>query len=307
MAHAAAQAADSDVLRARDCLSFRFGPYSYRIARALKGSVYSVSDGKRTISEQLLWAFGVGEVGQTYVLERNGSYYESRVSYYSAIQGLDLTTGHPRSAPAWLDDAVGRSMDATEIRRCFGCHTTASTTGNRFDPSRLIPGITCEACHGPGAKHVSAMKAGRVQRSLILSPARLYPVDSVDFCGACHRTWWDVKLLGAVGISNVRFQPYRLENSRCWGKGDARITCVSCHDPHHPLQRDSAPYDERCLRCHLARPGAKPDREHPGVACPMSTRNCVSCHMPKVELPDMHFKFTDHQIRVVREGEPYPN
>jgi len=29
--------------------------------------------------------------------------------------------------------------------------------------------------------------------------------------------------------------------------------------------------------------------------------------MPQYELPGGHFKFTDHQIRVVRAGEPYPD
>jgi hypothetical protein len=71
----------------------------------------------------------------------------------------------------------------------------------------------------------------------ILDPARLDPVDSVDFCGACHHTWQDVVTNGFVntGQFNVRLAPYRLENSRCWGKGDARLTCIACHDPHKPL------------------------------------------------------------------------
>ena len=29
--------------------------------------------------------------------------------------------------------------------------------------------------------------------------------------------------------------------------------------------------------------------------------------MPKVNLPGGHMAFTDHQIRIVRPGEPYPN
>jgi formate-dependent nitrite reductase cytochrome c552 subunit len=35
--------------------------------------------------------------------------------------------------------------------------------------------------------------------------------------------------------------------------------------------------------------------------------NCVGCHMPKIDLPGAHAKFTDHQIRIVRAGDPYPN
>jgi hypothetical protein len=39
---------------------------------------------------------------------------------------------------------------------CFTCHNTAAMTKGKLDPSHLIPSVTCEACHGPGAKHVSA-------------------------------------------------------------------------------------------------------------------------------------------------------
>ena len=28
--------------------------------------------------------------------------------------------------------------------------------------------------------------------------------------------------------------------------------------------------------------------------------------MPKVYLPEMHYSFTDHRIRITREAEPYP-
>jgi hypothetical protein len=29
--------------------------------------------------------------------------------------------------------------------------------------------------------------------------------------------------------------------------------------------------------------------------------------MPKYELPDAHHRFTDHRIRIAREGDPYPD
>jgi len=152
---------------------------------------------------------------------------------------------------------------------------------------------------------VAVKKAGvEAGAGLIMNPGRLEPADQVDFCGACHTAWWDVKLLGTTGLPNVRFQPYRLENSRCWGKGDARLTCVACHDPHRPLVRDAAFYDQRCMSCHVAA-GAKPTADHPGRPCPKSTKDCVTCHMPKYEAPDMHFEYTDHQIRIAQPGAPF--
>jgi hypothetical protein len=47
----------------------------------------------------------------------------------------------------------------------------------------------------------------------ILNPRSFSPVASVDFCGACYRTWADVYEM-QVGVPG--FQPYRLEESKCW-------------------------------------------------------------------------------------------
>jgi hypothetical protein len=119
-------------------------------------------------------------------------------------------------------------------------------------------------------------KQGAVE---IKDPADLSSSDSVDFCGACHSTWADVVAAAAKpGPGKIRFQPFGLEQSRCWGtNGDARITCVACHDPHRPLVHEPSAYDSKCLACH----------------------GLVTCHMPKYELPQTHAVFTDHEIRVV--------
>jgi hypothetical protein len=305
MAHAALRPTDSEALRTHEQLTFHLAPYSYQIQRQQAGSLYSVTDGKQTISAPLSWAFGLGESGQTYILERNGTFFESRMSYFPALDGLDFTPTPSRAPGSTLEDALGRRMlYSGETQRCFGCHTTASTTNRRFDPGPLIPGVTCEACHGPGAKHVAAMNSGRMQQGLrsILDPGQLNPVDQVDFCGACHRTYVDVILSKTFGILNLRFQPYRLERSQCWIKSNNGITCLACHNPHQPRVRDLASYDDRCLGCHHF---PAPSRGHSAKTCTVSTNNCVSCHMPKYEVPGTHAKFTDHFIRIVRKGEGY--
>jgi hypothetical protein len=314
MANAAIPAAGAGILQRHKSLELVSGPYHFEISAAAGGSVYSVNDGTHSISQPLQWAFGTGEVGQTYVYQNAGVFYESRVSFYPVLQGLDLTLGHHPPAAADLGDALGRAMVVSETRLCFGCHTTRSTTSGQFDVNSLIPGISCEACHGPGAKHVAAMRHKQTKPGLptILNPARLDPSDSVDFCGACHRTAWDVALSNAVGVARVRFQPYRLEKSRCWGKGDARLTCLACHDPHRPLVRDPAAYDNQCLSCHGAKAGVEAgatSRQGGGVSsrvCPAGTSKCVTCHMAKYEIPGSHAQFTDHWIRVVKGEVAYP-
>lgn len=309
MAHASMLPANSEILREHDRLSLRLGPYNYTISRTAEGSVYSVSDATSLISEPLLWAFGFGNTGQTFIYQRDGFFYESRLSFYKTLQGLDLTPGHGSKTPDNLEDALGRLIDPATLRRCFGCHTTASATIAGFDPTHVMHGVTCEACHGPGAKHVGLMDEGKTEqgRQAIFNPRRLNPVALVDFCGACHRTVSDVYEMGATGVANLRFQPYSLENSRCWGDGDARLTCIACHDPHQQLVHDPGPYDDKCLGCHLAAPVKKTSRDHPGKACPIGQKNCVTCHMPRVVVPNMHAPFTDHRIRIVRSGDPYPD
>jgi hypothetical protein len=316
MALAATPAAGAGIFLKHRELEFLSGPYNFRISASGDDRVYSVSDGTNSRRQLLSWAFGAGEVGQTYIFQREGKFFESRVSFYPALQGLDLTLGHNALLANDLSEALGRAMADPEIRLCFGCHTTASTTRGRFDAAGLIAGVTCEACHGPGAKHIAAMKQGQMKRGLqvIFNPRKLDPVDSVDFCGACHRTAWDVALVNTVGIANIRFQPYRLEKSRCWGHGDARLTCVACHDPHQPLVRDAAAYDKQCLSCHRSGTAAVQDTtaakaagDHPGSACPAGVNKCVTCHMAKYEIPGSHAQFTDHWIRVVRANAGYPD
>jgi len=309
MAHAAVSAEDSEIAQTHDVLRLQVGPFNYEFQSVQGKNILKVSDGKGSVSVPLSWSFGVGHTGQTYLYEQNGNYYEAHVSYYSAVRALDITPGQSRSIPATLESAAGRRMSTAETELCFGCHTTGSMLKEQFDPGGISLGVSCEACHGPGASHVTAENLGTAQpgESLIFNPARLDRAASVDFCGACHRTWGDVLTLHpASGIFNLRFAPYRLENSKCWKQGDGRITCLACHDPHQPLSHDTASYDSACLRCHSTTPPAKQSASIAAATCRVAAKNCVTCHMPKYELPGLHSSFTDHHIRVVRGQAPYP-
>jgi hypothetical protein len=313
MGRTAEYADDAEILHAHADLSFSVGVYRYLIKSDAKHSLYTVTDGTQTLSSPLLWAFGTGRVGQSYLFKReDGHFYEARVTYFESSKNLGFTPSRDLASPKDVEEAMDRPVGSTEIGHCFGCHTTASTIDDKFDEKNLIPGVTCEACHGPGAKHAAAMKSLingtlRPRGDDIFNSAHLSPADSVDFCGACHGTWWDVKLSGVKGVSTARSAPYRLVTSKCWGKGDFRLTCTACHDPHEQLQTESAAYDHACLKCHVTSPGQKTTTEHPGAACPVGTNKCSSCHMEKVYVPEMHDKFTDHRIRIVRAGEPFPD
>ena len=216
-------------------LTFQDGPWTYRISRENDRSTYTVSDGKNTITGRLLWAFGFGAAGQTYVYEYDGALHESRVSYYTRLQGLDLTMGAIGSKPASLATAAGRKMQNQDVAECFGCHSTGSSPRAKFTMDSMVPGVQCGACHEGVNKHELSMASNTTQ-SLPPKLARLNTEEVSESCGRCHRTWEQISVNGPRGVANVRFQPYRLTNSKCYDAEDRRISCVACHDPHRPLE-----------------------------------------------------------------------
>ena len=306
MAQAMEPVGGSKVLSDNPKLKMTVGPYTYEITRNGKQSSYSVTDGKDTISFPITYAFGQGRMGQTYMLERDGKFYESLVSFYNEPKALDFTIGAPREVPKSLTDAVGRLLSAKEVASCFSCHATSTVFGgSQLRLDNLTHGIRCEACHGPGGQHVAAVKAGETPAQSIFNPGLMSGDElTQQFCASCHRGAEEFSLLKSMEINNVRFQPYRIFRSKCYSD-DRNISCTACHNPHEPLREDAAYYDKRCLECHSLRD--KNAKAGDGKSCPTADKDCTSCHMPKIEVKAAHFKFTDHYIRVVKPGEAYPN
>jgi len=278
MAHALELPDACSILKSRPVLTLTGGRYTYRIEHG----VYSVSDGHNTVTAPIRWAVGLGSAGQTYLYEKDGELYQSRVSYYRAIDALDFTLGALNAKPANLSEAAGQLMDRQEKAKCFGCHATGA-----------IPGVQCERCHGSIEDHLAKLTPMKSLRKLTTE-------EMSNFCGQCHRTWDEIASSGIRGVIDVRFQPYRLTNSKCYDPDDARISCVACHDPHQEVERRDRSYDSKCQACHA---GGKASAK----ACKVAGANCVGCHMPKVEIPGSHNKFTDHEIRIVRANAPYPD
>jgi hypothetical protein len=305
MALAMESVADSRVLVQNPQLSMRVGPYLYEIKRNGKQSSYSVTDGKETISLPIVYAFGQGRMGQTYVLQHEGKFYESLVSFYNEPKGLDFTIGAPRTVPDSLTEAVGRLLSPNEVSSCFSCHSAGAVSGGQIRLEKLSHGVRCEVCHGPGGQHVAAAKEDENSSKLIFNPGWLSGDElTQQFCASCHRGSDEFSLLKSMEINNVRFQPYRIFHSKCYSD-DRKISCTACHDPHEPLQENPAYYDAKCLACHALK--GKPPAQGRSLSCPVSNKDCTSCHMPKIEVKAAHFNFTDHYIRIVKPGERFPN
>ena len=227
------------------------------------------------------WAFGAGAKATTWVSQTGeDAVVEHGLTYYAASKSLGVTPGHTSSA-----DRAYRTLDpvATSLR-CFRCHSTgpvALAANFKVQPSEL--GVHCEACHGPGRAHAESGGAAAIQ-----NPRRLTAVQINALCGACHRqastldegTEWS-------NVWNVRHEPSYLHRAACFRNSNGGLSCLTCHDPHQPLQTAAASYDKHCVSCH-------PNAVH---AVPAVRQSCVGCHMPQVAV-SADLKFTNHWIGI---------
>lgn len=302
MRHALEIPGANPVLEAHPNLNVQMGAYTYTVQTKDGKSTYTVTDGKDTMTLPIRWPFG--QHSQTWVLEKDGNMYEGLVSYFHEIEGLGTTPGDSKLTPHNLTEAMGRKLDTTETNMCFNCHATNAVDGVKLTLDKLTPGLDCERCHAGSEQH----RTDAIHDNYTTVPKKLRTMDAEDaanFCGQCHRTWDTVVRNGWKGIIDVRFQPYRLENSKCFTGTDRRISCLACHDPHQQVNHDSASYDSKCMACH-GEAKTSPTAIANIKTCPVATSKCTSCHMPKLELPGVHARFTDHMIRIVRAGDPYP-
>jgi len=303
MSGALRRASASEFLRDHPDLKFSSGRYAWSIRTREGVSSYSVTDGQSAIAAPIVWAFGAGVVGQTYMAERGGSLYELPISYYPTIKTVDWTLGHSALPRATLEQAFGRKIGPDEARRCFGCHSAATVRTGAAQPESLAPGVQCGQCHANASQHAIAVTKGDGANARIAKLSALGAEELGAVCAGCHQSWAETAANGPRGVLNVRAQLYRLTNSRCYDAEDGRISCTACHDPHSSLVTDLSYYDRKCGACHTSN---RPAGSRPIKMCPIAKENCVSCHMPKVEIPGLHFAFADHQIRIVRPGDKYP-
>jgi len=167
----------------------------------------------------------------------------------------------PRNVSPWLD-------------ACTGCHTTGYN--KNLNMSFVALGITCESCHGAGAKHVAA--AG--DKSLISASV------GNDACDSCHGSGRQGEQLKQMSHTTVFKEVSEARGEQYWKSGCFRchsaaykvaelkgkpvpkaedyltgalkddrlgITCAVCHDPHKntgheaQLRKD---INETCMQCH---------------------------------------------------------
>ncbi|HXJ42518.1 MAG TPA: tetratricopeptide repeat protein, partial [Bryobacteraceae bacterium] len=127
---------------------------------------------------------------------------------------------------------------------------------------------------------------------------KLNPIALNELCGACHRQASSLDDETDWGNPwNLRHQPAYLHRAACFrnspGTSKEAMSCLTCHDPHAPIEKRAAVYDAKCASCH-------PKVAHKAA---IAAKTCVSCHMPQVSTSKT-LSFTNHWIGIYEQAGP---
>jgi predicted CXXCH cytochrome family protein len=175
-------------------------------------------------------------------------------------------------------------------------------TRNRFRGDHLLEvGIGCESCHGGSREHVQTPS---VKPSFAVKSRFLYTVPSGKSttaqlvnrtCARCHQvlfsrypyTWEGGTRRGHEGGANINSGEGR---DLLLGACASQLSCVACHDPHAPDNREKMAAlegeagDAICLRCHEKYRGAQAVAAHTHHSPTGKGARCLACHMAKKNL-----------------------
>jgi predicted CXXCH cytochrome family protein len=256
----------------------------------------------------------------------------SWVNYWKLID----PDGSQRPDPDLFHTMSGRTNYQSN---CAPCHTSQLRAGDpRSGDTRTLlfrePGVNCEMCHGPSARHVAAMAAGKPYSKLPADPPVDFPkLDNRSFvaiCAQCHMQSavreegsageWNYSETGKSFVARYSSRPYvdfsrrafykdgrfrettfiaeAFMRSACYRKGQAQ--CGSCHNPHPPdaaANTTSLKYrDNPDQMCLQCHPTyAGRIEAHTHHAADSEASRCVSCHMPRV-MNSLLFLARTHRI-----------
>jgi hypothetical protein len=238
---------------------------------------------------------GSGTKGQTYLSWVNNQLIELPVSYFTQVKAWANSPGYPLYPTLFNRPAT---------TRCLECHSTFAGTltppmqePEKFDSTKLIYRITCEKCHGPGAKHVAyqTKNPNDTVSRFIVNPLQLSKALSMDLCNLCHsgrlqKTKPSFEFIAGDTLSNyfeidtgtknvsiidVHGNQYGLlAASKCF-RISKTMTCLTCHDVHKNERGKMQLFSQRCMSCHTNQ-----HKQINGLSNAKLITNCVNCHMP---------------------------
>jgi DmsE family decaheme c-type cytochrome len=248
--------------------------------------------------------------------KRNGG-TGTRFAVFALVFGISCLFAEPALAAV---DAVDPMADATYVgeKVCIKCHQVENThftftqhaKAFRQNPKSEAEKQVCEACHGPGSKHVP--EADNKKREFLIGFTKEWgtPVEKqTGACLTCHqrgqRIHWPGSThdLNKVSCSDCHNPMARFSASGLLKKASIAQTCETCHpqqrsefdkrshmpvhegkmsceDCHNPHGSDTKPLlkaetvNEVCYACHAEKRGPFL-WEHAPVR-----ENCMNCHLP---------------------------
>jgi len=295
----------------------------------------------RPASYEIKWVFGVYPLQQVLIPLAGGRLQAFNVAWDS-VRGrwFDLfPAAHSSrdalhwSAPQQNWNYMCAECHATGLRR--GWDSTAAsyrTTWHRLD-------VGCQACHGPGSRHVAWAKAARTD-STTPRPDSAYGLEvrlpasnartEIETCARCHSrraplgdgfqhrnrlmddylpALLDEGLYHADGqIQDEVYEYGSFQQSRMFAKG---LRCSDCHDPH--TQGTKAAGNAVCTSCHNATgASARPGIDTRGLRAKVYDSvshsfhrgagpgtQCVDCHAPVTRYMMVDPRL-DHSFRIPR-------
>jgi len=213
---------------------------------------------------------------------------------------------------------------------CAECHSTNLIKGyepdsDTYDTTWSDINVGCEACHGPGSRHVAWARITPMARptlpddGLAVTTSRISPRKMVELCAPCHSRRAElgdydhtqIESLDYMLPALIREDLYEADGqildevyvygSFLQSKMYAReVSCPDCHDSHSlQLHREG---NELCLQCHQREvydDAAHHFHKKMDEGQPSDGAKCVKCHM--VEWPYMVIDWrADHSFRVPR-------
>jgi predicted CXXCH cytochrome family protein len=232
------------------------------------------------------------EEGNTLLLIGSGTAGSVRVATdlrVEVVEGTQLETTFP---PHDQLAVQGAAVDAGQT--CLGCHTTGYSI---LEKNYSEPGVGCEACHGPGRKHVDS---GGLEGTIV-NPSKLSADRNRMVCGQCHSLGFDPSGKHPFPVSggkapflpgedlNVAFIDSKPVTTFQGGEYSTFVNspepysdqlCTDCHNPHGNEEAQSMlvdPSSTLCKRCHsnpLSGIDQVDEESHWGA----DRHNCWECH-----------------------------
>ncbi len=218
---------------------------------------------------------------------------------------------------------------------CAACHSTnvrknydvaSDTYGTVWDAID----VGCQACHGPGARHVERARNERSGPAdggagLVVDLGKPGADTEIEACAGCHSHRQPINRIDRHARPFLDdFLPSTLRDGLYYPDGQIRdevyvwgsfaqssmhragVRCSNCHDPHGLDLRFEG--NALCLQCHRETPDARFPTLRPGrydtpahhFHAPASTgAQCVGCHMPARTYMVVDAR-RDHSLRVPR-------